>query len=63
VRIEQTRVAQEVILHAPSPKFPESSRNQDQERKLTIIPPAVYVEYDKRGIAQEYRFGGRSWVC
>jgi len=65
MRIEQTFRSQEVVLYVPPPKTPEDSRigNPEPERVLKVVPATVYVEYDKRGIAHEYRFGGSSWVC
>lgn len=63
MKIEETRGTQVVVLYTPPPKSPEDSRNVEERRTLTIIPPAVYVEYTKAGHAIEYRQGGRSWVC
>lgn len=63
MRIEETFRPQVFLLPSPPPKSPEDSRNREQEKKLVIIPPTVYVDYDKSGRATEHHFGGRSWVC
>lgn len=63
MRIEETFRAQQVLLYAPPPKSPETGKPREVERVLNIVPPSVYVEYDKRGREIEHRYGGRSWVC
>lgn len=63
MRVEETRQRVELVLYSPPPNSPEKSRNGTEERRLVIVPPAVFVEYDKTGRELRYQAGGQSWIA